>query len=454
MPTTMPLVVTILSSVFWVAALLVRRPLRTRRPTIEFWWAWTAMVTAGVVALFSIGVLSGTATLATAVRMIPLIVVGVIMVLQTLAARTLSINWAGGLIGAYFVLLLAFAFGGESVAQACLSLAVFLPAILGRRTGYDLRQIRNGLRLGTLTAIIAIAMIGIAQSSDFFGPCRTDKCSVWGLSIGTAGDGNALGIFYAIAAALCLLIIDGRWKFLVISTASLALVDLTSSRTALYSWIIGIVVAIVDRWCRRTNSNLMQAVTAIALGATCVILPLLAYRGDEFTYRATLWLSARGLAAESPLVGYGSSFWVRLGGEDGISANYSTHNLMMESLVASGAIGCLLLAGALTTAVLSAQDDSARRWSLGVVCVLLSGSLTEVISAPGRPYLFPALAVLALLAVSYTPDDPESHNGSQCPNRAARGNAAAAGHPRSRVTPVIPGPGSGAASQTGQHAVR
>lgn len=409
--TSAALVVTVLSSFIWVAAMAHRRLNVVRRFTPEFWWSWSAVVSSGLGALFSIGVFSGGSLTASAVRTGPLIITGLVLVASSAASRSAAVSWAGGMVAAYFAVLLAFGLGGEPIGSAVLSLAVFLPVIISRRDGYDHEQIRQGLRAGCIITVLAIAAIAMAQPGGFFGPCRYDKCSLWGISIGTAGDGNALGIFYAVAGAISFMIVKGVARTCLVAVSSLALVELTSSRTALYSWAVGALIVAAHHLCTRLRSNTPQAAVVIALGAVCVVLPLLPWRGDEFTYRATLWLSARNLITESPLFGYGSAYWVRLGGESGVSSNYSTHNLTLEVLMSGGLLGLLLFTGGLVAAVLSNQRREGRLWTLSFIAILLSTSMTEVTSAPGRPYLIPGLAVLAFLAVgpSRGASSPSAH---------------------------------------------
>jgi O-antigen ligase len=133
------------------------------------------------------------------------------------------------------------------------------------------------------------------------------------------------------------------------------------------------------------------------------------------------------LFGQSPLIGYGPSYWVRdeLGVRTGspgsrfaLGANYSTHNVFLEMLVSVGALGTIAFVLSL---ILASVSSRRRNFTIGAYTTALIGvfaglSFTEVASAPGRIYLFPGVLIYLFLAANagnirsdgrYMPNEPE-----------------------------------------------
>jgi O-antigen ligase len=79
----------------------------------------------------------------------------------------------------------------------------------------------------------------------------------------------------------------------------------------------------------------------VSLGLS--LLPLLmTFSDDAFTSRGVLWRSAKQLINDSPIIGNGQSYWTHQFSSQGFVANYGTHNIWLDNLVAFGFVGLSL----------------------------------------------------------------------------------------------------------------
>ncbi|MFC7926842.1 O-antigen ligase family protein [Microbacterium laevaniformans] len=387
----------------------------------EYWWSLVAFATGGIGSLASFEFVTLNPDQVTLARMLPLALAGVVIVIRTLVARAGVLSASSYFLFAYFALLLIHSINGQAVLMPLLSFVLFFPVLIVPRSGYSFHALLRGAQTGIMVTLVVIGIGGLLLSSSFIGPCRFDKCSVWGFSLGTAGTGNALGMVLALAALTSLLSSRGITSFLSIGISSLVLVDLTSSRSAISAYGVTVLIAVAYRLARWRRARAWVFVPLIVVSAVVVAVPLQRWTGDEFTGRAELWLYAQQLFRESPLAGYGSSFWVDGTGIDGISRNYSTHNFFIESLVSSGAIGTGILALAIVSACLSRYFDGSVA-AAAMFAGIIGSSITEVVSAPGRTYLFAGCLVFAfLLSHSRIPRGEETRRGAliETPSRTS-----------------------------------
>jgi O-antigen ligase len=160
----------------------------------------------------------------------------------------------------------------------------------------------------------------------------------------------------------------------------------------------------------QVRTRLMAALTVV----TAVLVGVVAFttwQPDAFTYRGVLWLKAQELILQNPLLGVGSTYWVRQPLTTALAANYSAHNLALEVLVSTGLVGALALVGAVILCARRTAPE-ARIIALGMAVVWLAAGITEVTSAPGRLYLVPALLPLVFVLFnarsgSWTEPPPE-----------------------------------------------
>lgn len=383
----------------WIFAMRrSRKQISVSARKIEFWWtlsAFTAGLTFPAVTIAGIGS-PGSSDIDVAIRLTPMLLFGTIAVVRSVltgARIPVSGLW----------LLLAF---GVLAAQSLqtpspiflLSFLLFLPAIITPMRGYELHAITDGARVGTALGLAAVAGITLTNAPSLIGACRLDKCSVWGEALGPYGTGNALGLVLAATAAVSLLAASSPLRFLAIVAGSYILVDLTSSRSAAFSWGAAVVISLAYQWSKRKGRRFAVTAVTIAAGIGAASFTFLGWTGLDFTERGALWLFAQDLIKAQPWFGYGSSFWVRGGVTGGIQLNYSTHNLFLELLVSFGVVGVVAFAMAVVAASHSRGHLESSLFTTALAGVFFVMSYTEVFSAPGRPYIMASFVVLVFIA--------------------------------------------------------
>ncbi|MDQ1178222.1 O-antigen ligase family protein [Microbacterium sp. SORGH_AS_0421] len=381
--------------------LAIRRPSKRTHPSaerIEFWWtlsAFAAGMSFPALNIASVGSV-GSSDLDVAIRLAPILAFGFIAVVRSLVTRA-RIPASGAWLLLAFGVLAAQSIQTPSPIVV-LSFLLFLPAIVTPSRGYDLQAILDGSRVGITVGLVAIAGIAAINGPLVIGACRLDKCSMWGESLGPLGTGNALGLVVAASAAVSLLTTSSPVRFGVVVMSSYILVDLTSSRSALYSWIAAVGIALAYQLSKQTGRKFFVTTAAVAAGVVTASFTFLGWTGLDFTERGALWLYAQRLIEAQPWFGYGSSFWVRGGGTDGIQLNYSTHNLFLELLVSFGVVGVGAFVVAVVYACRAQCQLESRLFTTALAGVLCVMSITEVFSAPGRPYIMAAFVVFLFIA--------------------------------------------------------
>lgn len=412
-------VMLLIGALLWILGLFVGRSYERQRGQMEFWWAVAAFVTGGLGTLAGFGIVPATPDGVTYFRTLPAVTIGVIMVITALVTRREMIYGRGVALLAFFVLQIAFAVSGNEILMPLLSFAIFLPAIVAPRDGYSLDALKSGVRVGTGIVVALIAAAYLLRPSTMIGACRLDKCSVWGLSLGAEGAGNAVGMFLAGAGALCLIMAAGWKSYALIAAGSFLLSDLTSSRSSMNGWWIGFAISLAYWLSVATKRRVWVSLAALGVAAAVAWLPLQPWRADEFTGRAILWQTAQNAFDASPLFGHGSSFWVHGAGVSGVDVNYATHNIFMEIIVSGGIVGLALLIFALIGAARSGGVRPTTYLATAAVGITLALSITEVTSAPGRVYLVPCFMVFAIV-VSYAKpkSQPFEELAAEAPSRA------------------------------------
>jgi hypothetical protein len=303
----------------------------------------------------------------------------------------------------FFGVALMFVVAGQQPLMPLLSLLIYLPAIVVPKSGYSFEALRAGLGGAVMAFLAVLLALVIVFPSALIGVCRFDKCSLWGESLGASGTGNAVGMFVAAVAAITLLSSKSATTSILTIAGSFLLTDLTSSRSALIGWCIGVGVVIAYKVSRASRSAVYVRVVAVLVCGTVAVFPFLGWAGDAFTGRAYLWNYARTLFADSPVYGFGSSFWVGSGGATDLSRNYSTHNFFMEILVAGGAVGAVCLGVAMFAAARGGRVFAVSIYATATIAIVVGVSITEVVSAPGRTYLVPGLLVMVLMFAQSSP---------------------------------------------------
>jgi hypothetical protein len=291
-----------------------------------------------------------------------------------------------------FVPMAAFAIS-ERLTMPLMSLALLLPAILVPRSGYALDTLYTGLRDAVrLMLLILLGFIAIFPNV-IIGPCRSDKCSVWGQALGPLGAGNAFGVYVAFICGISVLLAKNAQSTVLVVLASGVLVDATSSRSALLSWGLTVTAALVWRLVRSQKQIPLLTGLSISTLALIAFFALYSWRPQDFTGRANLWIVAKESFLGQPLFGLGPSFWVRQDRTSYVDSNYATHNLLLEVLVSVGLFGAIAMFASVVC-LIGGSDKSLRGVTLVLTTAWLAGSVLEVSAAPGRMYLLPGVLVL------------------------------------------------------------
>ncbi|QIS44984.1 O-antigen ligase family protein [Clavibacter capsici] len=322
----------------------------------------------------------------------------------------------GKLYGGHLLLLLAICIpiafaSSESSPTPFVAAFAFLPALAVDREPMDVRLLILAAVHSLKGIVLLTAFYG--ASGAIIGACRLDKCSLWGQQLGELGSGNALGVAIAVLVFPIVLIAKrNAWAIIAVVCSGL-LVDLCSSRSALIIWIFAAVAALLIRTTERMRTRVRIRLVSAVTSVTALIVAGVAvapWSPDAFTDRGVLWIRAQEIILENPLLGVGSTFWVRQPPTTALLANYSTHNLALEVVLSTGLLGALALIGAVVLCARRATPD-AKIVGLGFAVVWLAGGITEVTSAPGRLYLIPALLPLVLMMLNArgeTSPDPVS----------------------------------------------
>ncbi|WP_242864319.1 O-antigen ligase family protein [Microbacterium testaceum] len=308
----------------------------------------------------------------------------------------LRVSLSGGLLIFVFGIL-AIHYLATPSTISFLSFLIFLPAIFSPAGGYDFEALVHGCRSGIVAGLVLICAAALLAPATLFGPCRLDKCSLWGQALGPYGTGNALGMVVALAGAVSLIAVATWPSFVMIAVSSIIIVDMTSGRSALYSWFFCALIAAAFQISRRVGRRVYVSLAAMSVAAVAIGFTFLNWSDTDFTERGSLWAYARQVIEENPWFGYGSSFWVRDDGLTGVPLNYSTHNWFLEMLVSVGVVGVVALLAAMVSSSVSRFGFSTGVYATALTGFVFAMSVTEVFSAPGRTYLMTGLAVLAFV---------------------------------------------------------
>lgn len=389
-------------SSLWIAGMRLSRVEADRR-ALEYWWGFCAFLFGGVGTLGSFGIAALTSTQGTAVRLVPIVLLGIIMSVRFALARNAYIPSFGLALLFFFGILIV----GEGGVMPFASFLAYLPAIVAPKKGYDLDSLRAGVTAGISLFLVTISVLALLLPGAVIGPCRSaDKCSFLGVALGAMSAGNALGMYLAAASAITLLSCSKWYSFLLTLAGGFLLTELTASRSGLASWYVIVALVVTYRISQHLRNRLPLTLAVFTVCILAAAIPLMNWRAAELTYRPILWWHAIALFERSPLLGYGASYWARddnrfrTGRGFSLSLNYSTHNIVLELLISAGAIGMLAFAIALLLAALNVREVNTSLYVTALVGVFVALSLTEVTSAPGRVYLFDGIGIFLFMAAS------------------------------------------------------
>jgi len=383
--------VMMVACLLWVAGITVDREKTACRRTIEYWWAFSAFFFGGLFTLASLSAAKLNGDQITALKAAPLVLLGIVLTGRTLLRRCAFIPPAGFALAICF----GFMFTGEGLLMPLVSLLTFLPALIVPRGGYNFDSLRAGAAGGISLFLAVLALAVLVQPQQFLVGCSgTYKCSIWGAKIGLGALGNSLGIYLAAAAAVTFLAATTWYGFALAFWGSLLCVEITVSRSGLVAWVIAVGVWICYVLAKRIRSRIPVTTASLLVCTTAALIPFRDWRPSDLTFRPVLWWQALRLFEESPLFGYGPSYWARdetgfrSGSNFALTANYSTHNILLEMLISAGLLGAIAFIFALALATASTRFEISS-YTIALVGIVIGLSLTEVASAPGRIYLFP-----------------------------------------------------------------
>ena len=278
------------------------------------------------------------------------------------------------------------------------SLAIIMTSAAGLYLGtrYSWQDLLRAL--GALWLIVGLASFFTALLMPDFGRAQDIHVGAWK---GLYYEKNQLGGHMARAAVFVgfLWIMDRRFKTLWAGAflLSVALVLLTTSKTALLGLLLGLGVLAVGAWMKRgVRTSLatlwIGAVSAMAAISLFLIAPGFVFellgRDASLTGRTDIWLTLLGYIEERPLFGYGyGAFWA----VDSDPGNWvrevlqwdapPAHNSWLEVAIALGLVGLALLTldflMTLTRAILASFDTWTGLFALAFCVQFFLFSLSE-----------------------------------------------------------------------------
>lgn len=355
---------------------------------LAYWWVLFGFGYAGVIEVVHLDFPLGTGNVAAFVEFGPAIVVGSLLFVSSVL-RGGYLGVAGLALIAFGLLSMGFVVTRDADYMPIVAFFAILPAV-STRSDIDLTTLRRGFVDSMTLIAVALIVLAVRAPDAVLGPCRLDKCSLWGEQLGQMGDANAIGMAAAATGVIAAACLERRWLALPYLTGVAGIVDLASSRSALLPLAFGGAGVLATRFLRGRIVSLITVALALSIIGVQVYVASSTWNFDAFTGRGVLWDRAQILIGQSPLWGYGPSFWVRQDATSAIVANYSSHNLILELLVSTGALGLALVFLAVASALRRRTGDDRGILSVALLAWLASG-VTEVMAAPGRLYLFPAL---------------------------------------------------------------
>ncbi len=283
--------------------------------------------------------------------------------------------------------------------------AILLSGALVSAERVPARAIMVGCRVAlawTATSVLAAVLMNPAVISE----CRADKCGIAGrvLTSPFAGNGNILGLYAAMLLPFALHR-AGLFRAGVTVVGVLGVCELAGSRSAL----IGVAVATAGylALAASTSPRTRSAITAVGLVACLagsLVPALMVYGNEAFTFRGTLWNRAKEFVVARPVFGSGPTAWEKFGLTSVDDANYSPHNIWLDTTVSVGLWGVAVMVAAMLLHLW--RSDADDRAAIGLyLCTLLGIGALESLFVPYFLGIAPFVAVLPLL-IGGAPDAP------------------------------------------------
>jgi len=243
-------------------------------------------------------------------------------------------------------------------------------------------NVRNLICVAVSIRLIFHFLAVLLQVQPQVGNCRADKCNFFGAVITPFGlQSNFISMTFALMAPFLLYFLGGR-KLILASMAILVNVDLTGGRTGLFAAVLVVLTVLLMK------SNLLRRIRGIysavlGIGLLISLIPVaFSFPNEAFSGRGFLWRLAKATSMESPLLGAGPSFWVRLSENSSTISYYSAHNLWLEVAASAGIIAalCFFLGFA---RLLYSVPNSDKGFMLPII---ISFVICGTLEAPVLPY--------------------------------------------------------------------
>lgn len=290
----------------------------------------------------------------------------------------------------------------------------YSPLLILALREFRLEDLKSAVFTGTALINVTLVALSTFTPERFFGECRLDKCSIWGVSIGSFSSGNALGLQLSAMGILALVFATKTSSKIILGLASGFLVDAAAGRTSLVAHIGTILLLISVRYIASTRVR--KNILLVLVLLVSFVFALIPFNPQDFTFRGELWIYARNLIPDNLLFGHGASDWVRSAYSSGLFLNYSTHNLWLESLYVSGLLGFVVLLISLTV--------SSKLWGtdlfhpqVGLFFWLILSGLTEVPAYFARPYIAPSILLIFMLSTMASDDFSRNKMSVAIPRR-------------------------------------
>jgi len=301
-----------------------------------------------------------------------------------------------------FVALFSGLFTSQTSRYPILFMLLTMPFFFYYSVQDSIEQIKSIALVNTIAILGSHTLSLLLQRDPPIGPCRVDKCTIFGVVLTPFGEqSNLTGIIYALIFPYLALFFKSK-QFLWATIFFLINANICGGRTGLFA-IVGLAgVRILVR--RKSSSERKSFFSLLSLGIFLVsFIPVIKnYSNESFTGRGLLWSISREQIRSHFLFGSGPSFWVRLPEKTSLPAFYSSHNLWLELGVSTGMIATVCVAIALVSKCWKGIRSNQKILLYAIYSFLLCGTFEAPIM-PYRTVQAPGFYLFFLLVSSFIP---------------------------------------------------
>lgn len=301
---------------------------------------------------------------------------------------------AGCAIFIVTVLGVPFTLLADATPLVFLAALAYLPFCIRSPYPVEATAWSNSARAALAISVSAFAFAALIRPDIAMEACRVDKCSIFGIVLTSplTGNGNYFGVATVIFCSLAVVGLKPLASILTLSAAALV-IESAGSRSAMIA-LVAVAAFALSRIVSLRAGYLLGAWIILPLGVVATVTTAVAELPADFaTGRSALWSVARKLIAESPIWGWGPSYWTRQQVTSSFNANYGTHNIWLETGVAGGLIAVFALAFA-AIAVLRVTNTHTRVVVVSLFIALAYLSVLESAVQVSRLGLIPAAGLI------------------------------------------------------------